>query len=307
MDETFLCRKSPLCRSSEEVNAAAPCVQTENFPKVLRALVDAPMSIAIVGSPVLFIQRFSRECTRAGSRWTFIVALLLNDPYFLTFLKRAEFCAFIEGASASSKKYRMMVSFRKLGLVILILVDPLVRDVGPHVVSARRRITVAEREFYAGPFGPCKGTKLRNPVESVRANVFATKFFNALGFKNALKLFSRYGVPSFAFYPLGDLTCLLDLLTYAILSKNEDLTLPKNYPPEQYFGLMVRILAMCEISAPSNVTVRRHGKKFTMPWSDIKEIFSVIVPLVIQVNDGRVPQDVNFLLHTVEYFRGMLS
>lgn len=187
--------------------------------------------------------------------------------------------------------------------ILIILSSLLVGGTLEAAATTRRKLS-ANETFFNGAFVACKGTKPSNPVEAVRAHVYATKLFNAFQYKDLLGLASRLQVPLFAVYPFGDFACTLNLLIYAALSKGTEPILPLNFPIEQYFSFAMRVIDSAE-SGSLHLTLRHKGKMFKMPWSTVRQFASLLFPALRKATNGHSPRDVNHVLHAIEYFRSL--
>ena len=188
----------------------------------------------------------------------------------------------------------------------LLLVCVLVSNEVLGNVSASTRKFSANETFFKGTFSACKGLRLLNPVEAVRAHVFATKAVNGLGIKKLARYATELKVPSYTIYSLGERTCLLYSIVYAHLSKRENLLLSKNFATDVFLAAVERVLIAAEKGCPIGLTRWHTGMNFTMPWSTAKALISISSRVVLAAGNKHPPSDLNVLLHTIDYFRSIL-
>ena len=191
------------------------------------------------------------------------------------------------------------------GLLVLVFVDVCIAAARLKTRPGTRRKPSANETFFGGRFNPCKGTRLGNPVELVRAHVFATKLFNAIGIKQLVRIATKYRVPAYALYPLGDFACRGQLILYAHFSKRQDLMLTKDRRPEAYLSFVLQVFSVFEKSFPYLV-LRSGDKVFKLPWIAAKEAAILVFPEILKIGDGHPPRDVNFMLHAIEHVRVIL-
>ena len=193
-------------------------------------------------------------------------------------------------------------SIRLIRLFVRVLV---LKEVLGSVTTSARKLS-AKEAFLNGSFSACKGLRWLNPVETVRAHVFATKTLNTFGVKNMVRYATELEIPSFAVYSLSERVCIFYLMTYAHLSKREDLLLPRKLTSEAFQASVRRVLVAMEKGCPSGLTRWHIHGNFTMPWSAVQTLFSRWIPAVLAAGDDRPPPDPNFLLHTTDYVRSIL-
>jgi hypothetical protein len=172
-----------------------------------------------------------------------------------------------------------------MGLISMILFKT-------HISDARRS---ANETFFEAPFSPCKGSRILNPVEAVRAHRYATKLFKAFGIKNMVRIATVYKVLATAVYPLADFACRLSLITYSFLSDGGGPILPKNQSSNQTLAFYESLIFAFQKATPY-LTLRHYRNKYLPHWGAVHEIFRGTVYAALKTDKGYLPRDVHALL-----------
>ena len=151
--------------------------------------------------------------------------------------------------------------------------------------------------LFRSPFQPCKGSRILNPVEAVRAHVVFTKILNKIGVKSMIRMATKYQIPAICLYPLGQFSCWNVVVICGFLSDSGTLALPKKLPTAVYDSLARRVMFTRGRLSP-NFTMMHGTTRCVYPVASVREIYEVVMPVYYEVGgplDGDLALSV--LLH----------
>src|SRR5687768_14014729 len=112
-------------------------------------------------------------------------------------------------------------------LVCIVLLPVVAKCSIPQKAETRKAPPLREK------FDICKGSRPLNPVEAVRAQSYASKVFAKCGPNLIIKYAERYNFPAYGLSYIAHQFCFGMTVTFAFLSKDESLIIPKNVTKRQ--------------------------------------------------------------------------